>query len=127
MNTSKEVQRAVAEALARGDKIEAIKRLREAGGGDLKGALALVQRMMAEAQATKPNADPDASAAGRSAAASSHAMASTQALQAAERKTEHLLSGAKRTPTVMPGDRPGRGVLWLLIVLMGAVVWALSH
>lgn len=120
MNTSKEVQRAVAEALARGDKVEAIKRLREAGGGDLKGTLALVQRMMAEAQAT------NGGATGTGTAAPPRAQAATQALQAAERQTEHLL-GAKRTPTVMPGDSGGRGALWLLLVLIGAVAWAFLH
>jgi hypothetical protein len=121
MNTSKEVQRAVAEALARGDKVEAIKRLREAGGGDLKGTLALVQRMMAEAQAT--NGGATGSGNGPQPAAPPRAQAATQALQAAERQTEHLL-GAKRTPTVMPGDSAGRGALWLLLVLIGAVAWA---
>lgn len=117
MNTSKEVQRAVAEALARGDKVEAIKRLREAGGGDLKGTLALVQRMMAEAQAS------NGAGAGT---ADKPRTPEPQSMQAAERRTAALFD-EKRTPTVMPGDHPGRGVLWLLIVLMCAVVWALSH
>ncbi|MGN6152984.1 MAG: hypothetical protein ACTHOH_13410 [Lysobacteraceae bacterium] len=117
MNTSKEVQRAVAEALARGDKVEAIKRLRDAGGGDLKGTLALVQRMMAEAQATN--------GAGTG-TADRPRTPEPQSMQAAERRTAALFD-EKRTPTVMPGDRPGRGVLVVLIVLMGAVVWALSH
>lgn len=115
MNTSKEVQRAVAEALARGDKVEAIKRLREAGGGDLKGTLALVQRMMAEAQATN-----GAGTSGKP------RTPEPQSMQAAERRTAALLD-EKRTPTVMPGDRPLRGMLWLVVALMGVAVWALNH
>ncbi len=117
MNTSKEVQRAVAEALARGDKVEAIKRLREASGGDLKGALALVQRLAAEAQASK--------GAGTG-TADRPRTPEPQSMQAAERRTAALFD-EKRTPTVMPGDHPGRGVLWLVIVLTGAAVWALTH
>ena len=115
---------AVAAALARGDKAGAIKLLRDAGGGDLRGALALVQRMTAEAQASK---GANAAGAGTHRVAPPHGQAATQALQAAERRTESLLSGAKRTPTVMPGDRPLRGTLWLLVALMGTVVWALTH
>lgn len=116
MNTSKEVQRAVAEALARGDKVEAIKRLREASGGDLKGALTLVQRMAAEAQASK----------GAGGTGDKPRTPEPQSMQAAERRTAALFD-EKRTPTVMPGDHPGRGVLWLVTLLMCAVVWALSH
>jgi hypothetical protein len=117
MNTSNEVKRTVAEALARGDKVEAIKRLREAGGGDLKGALALVQRMAAEAQAT------NAGGGGNNGAPRTP---EPQSMQAAERRTAALLD-EKRTPTVMPGDRPLRGMLWLVVALMGAAVWALNH
>ena len=117
MNTSKEVPVAVAAALARGDKAGAIRLLRDASGGDLKGALALVQRMMAEAQATN--------GAGTGMAEKPRTP-EPQSMQAAERRTAALFD-EKRTPTVMPGDRPLRGTLWLLVGLMGAVVWALTH
>lgn len=117
MNTTSQVQRAVVEALARGDKAGAIKLLRDATGGDLRGALALVQRLAAEAQAAKMDG---------TGTADRPRTPEPQSMQAAERRTAALFD-QKRTPTVMPGDHPGRGVLWLMIVLMGVVVWVLSH
>lgn len=117
MNTTSQVQRAVVEALARGDKAGAIKLLRDATGGDLRGALALVQRLAAEAQVAKVDGSVSNGAP---------RTPEPQSMQAAERRTAALFDET-RPPTVMPGDHPGRGVLWLLIVLMCAVVWALSH
>lgn len=91
----------VLDALARGDKLGAIKLMREAGAPDLRSALEAI-----EAQAAKvPRArKPDA-------AAHPQAAPPRQVKQA-------------RTPTVAMGDPPGQ-LRWFLVViaLLMAAIW----
>lgn len=109
------VPQAVIDALLRGDKMEAIKLLREATGGDLKSAMEMVQQVAAQVQVAK-----------RSGAHSGpHHQPETQGQRENRERTETILSG-HRTPTVMPGDRGGLGlVVWVLIAaaLAGAWFW----
>lgn len=109
------VPQAVIDALLRGDKMEAIKLLREATGGDLKSAMEMVQQVAVQVQAAK-----------RSGAHSGpHHQPETDGQRENRERTETFLAG-QRTPTVMPGDRGGRGlVVWLLIAGALAGAWFL--
>lgn len=115
MGVQSDVPQAVIDALLRGDKMEAIKLLREATGGDLKSAMEMVQQVAAQVQAAK-----------RSGAHSGpHHQEETAGQRENRERTETLLS-SQRTPTVMPGDRGGRGLLiWLVIALALAAAWIL--
>lgn len=109
------VPQAAIDALLRGDKMEAIKRLREATGGDLRSAMEMIQRVSGQVeQARRDGAHSD-----------QHQQPETQGQRENRERTQTILSG-QRTPTVMPGDRGGFGlVVWLLIaaVLAGAWLW----
>ncbi len=48
MNVSREQSQAIFEALMRGDKMTAIKLVREATGNDLKAAMGIVQQIAAQ-------------------------------------------------------------------------------
>lgn len=109
------VPQAAIDALLRGDKMEAIKLLREASGGDLRSAMDMVQKIAAQVDQTR-----------RSGAHSGpHHQPETQGQRENRERTETILSH-QRTPTVMPGDTGGRGLLlWLLIALGGVGAWIL--
>ena len=113
MDVQSDVPQAVIDALLRGDKMEAIKLLREATGGDLKSAMEMVQQIAVQVQAAK-----------RSGAHSGpHLQPETEGQRENREHTETFLSG-QRTPTVMPGDRGGRGLLiWLVIAMALAAAW----
>ncbi len=101
MATGNPLSMQVLEALARGDKLGAIKLMREAGAPSLKAALQAIEAQAANAaRASKP----DAPALPKEAPA-------RQAMRT-------------RTPTVAMGDPPGQ-LRWLLIVvaLLMAAVW----
>lgn len=111
MNTPQQVPQAVLDALQRGDTIGAVKLLREASGGDLKSALALVQKIAAQAQTGEADV----------ARAAKHAH-EPQSMRESHQRTEAVMHG-KRTPTVMPGDGGNRGMVWLLLGVVAAAAW----
>lgn len=109
------VPQAAIDALLRGDKMEAIKLLREATGGDLKSAMEMVQQVAAQVQAAK-----------RSGAHSGpHHQPETEGQRENRERTDAFLAG-HRTPTVMPGDAGGRGLaIWLIVAVALAGAWFL--
>lgn len=116
MGVQSDVPQAVIDALLRGDKMEAIKRLREATGGDLKSAMEMVQQVAAQVQAAKRTGVHSGP----------HQQPETEGQRENRERTETLLSG-HRTPTVMPGDRGGRGLVILLLVAAAvAAAWLLA-
>lgn len=116
MGVQSDVPQAVIDALLRGDKMEAIKRLREATGGDLKSAMEMVQQVAAQVQTAKRTG----------AHSGPHHQEETAGQRENRERTETLLSG-HRTPTVMPGDRGGRGpVIVLLAAAAVAAAWLLA-
>lgn len=111
MNAPKQVPQEVIDALMRGDKMAAIKLVRELTGNDLKSALEMVQQVAERIQATK------------SGHAGPHQVSETAGQRQNRERTQTILS-EKHTPTVMPGDSGGRGVFWLLLIAAAAVgVW----
>ena len=111
MNTPQQVPQAVLDALQRGDTIGAVKILREASGGDLKSALALVQRIATQTQSGE--------AAIAKAAKHAH---EPQSMRESHQRTEAVMHG-KRVPTVMPGDGGSHGMVWLLLGIVGVAAW----
>ncbi len=139
MSSQNELPQAVVQALLRGDKIEAIKLLRDATGGDLKSTLDIVQRyMQGQSQGTKQTAqrqlthgtysmgqadrerhsggdqDPSAKRGSELSDHISQGMSKSRADIAAFMSKE-------RPPTVMPGDSGGQQGVWILIVLFAFI------
>ena len=106
---------AVPDALQPGDPIGAIKRLPPAHGGDPQSALALVQRIAAQAQTQTQTGE----AAARQLAKHAH---EPQSMRESHQRTQEVMHG-KRTPTVMPGDGGNRGMVWLLLGIGAAAAW----
>ena len=92
----------VMRALARGDKIAAVKLVREAGVGSLREAMQVVE---AHAAGRNPMADGIDGAKDAVHDAKTHARSTLQALRA-----------HNRTPTVVMGETPG-SLRWVMIVL----------
>ncbi|TXH66825.1 MAG: hypothetical protein E6Q88_11340 [Lysobacteraceae bacterium] len=111
----RDVPQAALDALMRGDKIEAIKLIREATGGDLKGALDMAQRVLMQIQQNQQTLR-------KGEHAGPHHVSETQGQRENRERTQNILS-VKHTPTVMPGDSGGRGVIWLLLIGVAAVVF----
>jgi hypothetical protein len=109
------VPQAAFEALMRGDKLEAIRLVREASGSDLKGALDLVQRVAAQAQQSQQ-------AQRKGEHAGPHHVPETKGQRESREQTQHILAG-RRVPTVMPGDSGGRGPILLLIIAVAATAF----
>lgn len=115
MNAPREVPQAVIDALLRGDKMTAIKLVREATGDDLKSAMQMVQQIAAQMQAGK--------AAGTH--AGPHHQPETKGQRESRERSQELMAG-RHTPTVMPGDQGGRGAsVVFLLALAAATVWFL--
>ena len=93
----------VMQALARGDKLAAVKLVREAGAGSLREAMQYV-----EAQAVSRN--PAMKDGLQRAAADLHG------LQSHARSAAQALHAHNRTPTVVMGEAPGH-LRWVMIVL----------
>ena len=111
---------AAMQALQRGDMMGAIKAIREASGGDLKGALEIAQRTMAELQRQQPGRTPGSHSG-------PHRVPEPKSI-AENRERTAALAHSERTPTVMPGDSGGRGAVLLLIVATAVVAaWVLWH
>ena len=92
----------VMQALARGDKIAAVKLVREAGIGSLREAMQYVE---AQAVSRNPTTRAIDEAKGAMHSVQEHAHTAWQALHA-----------RKRTPTVVMGEAPG-SLRWMMIVL----------
>ena len=109
---------AAMQALQRGDMMGAIKAIREASGGDLKGALEMAQRAMADMK-RQEQARAGGSHSGP------HQVAEPKGVAENRERTAAVMLGA-RTPTVMPGDSGGRGAVLLLVVAAAAAAaWVL--
>lgn len=109
MAVNKAMAAQIVEALARGDKLSAIKLARQAGVGSLKEAVTLVESMSGtDAQGIQLQIQKAVTAAKDVAGhhgQKSHAQAMHEALQANNRK-----------PTVVSGDTPGN-LRWVMLVL----------
>ncbi len=92
----------VMQALARGDKLAAVKLVREAGVGSLREAMQYVE---AQAVSRNPAVRGIDEAKDAMHGAQAHARDAMQALHA-----------RKRTPTVVMGEAPG-SLRWMMIVL----------
>lgn len=92
----------VMQALARGDKIAAVKLVREAGIGSLREAMQYVE---AQAVSRNPATRAIDEAKGAMHGVQEHAHTALQALHARH-----------RTPTVVMGEKPG-SLRWVMIVL----------
>ncbi len=115
--TSQQVPPSVIAALQRGDKMGAIKLLREASGGDLKSAMAMIQSLagrMAEQQNGGSDQSGDHSG--------THHLGATAAQIASRAETISVMSKA-HSPTVMPGDGATHQWLWLLIGVVALAAW----
>jgi hypothetical protein len=116
MNVSREQSQAIFEALMRGDKMTAIKLVREATGNDLKAAMGIVQQIASQIQATKgqqggvqhsgPHETPETSG------------------QRENRERTQAFMAKSHPPTVQPGDRGGMGLaVWLVMLVFAGFVW----
>lgn len=115
MNVPREVPQAVIDALLRGDKMTAIKLVRELTGDDLKSAMQMVQQIAAQMQAAKAPGSHSGV----------HHQSETKGQRENRERSQNLMAG-RHTPTVMPGDQGGRGLSWLvLLALAAAAVWFL--
>ena len=113
MNAPRQVPQAVIDALMRGDKMTAIKLVRELTGDDLKSAMQMVQQVSTQMQAGKTNQN-----------VIDHS-SETKGQRDNRARTAELMLG-HRTPTVMPGDNGGRGLSWLFVLVAAALaVWFL--
>ena len=111
MAVNKAVAAQIVEALARGDKLGAIKLARQAGVGSLKEAATLIESMSGnDAQGIQLRV--------QKALAGEHGQHThAQSMQAARQANN-------RRPTVVMGDRPG-AMRWVLVALglAGLAVW----
>lgn len=114
--TSALVQQIV-EALARGDKITAIKLARQARGGSLKEAVELLESMSGNDAKGIQLRVQKAVGAAREVAGQHHQQSHAQTMQAARQANN-------RKPTVVMGDAPG-SMRWVMIVLglLALAVW----
>ena len=118
-------------ALRRGDRLTALRLIRETYGNDLdlaqamqilEGHLrALAGQAGGKAAKAAQAVERAAEAAGARAAQAEHD--ARAALATAKARAQQVLA-AGRAPTVMPGDRPG-GMRWLLLALatLAAAAW----
>lgn len=105
MNAPNHVPQAVIDALRRGDKMTAIKLVRELTGDDLKAAMQMVQQVATQLQAQgKDHSGP-------------HSVPETKGQRESREHTQDIMAG-RRVPTVMPGDQGGRGMIWLLLIVL---------
>ena len=116
MNAPRQVPQAVVDALMRGDKMTAIKLVRELTGDDLKSAMQMVQQVSTQLQANKTS---------QSGHSGEHHLSETKGQRDNRARSAELMLG-HRTPTVMPGDNGGRGLSWLFLLVAAALaVWFL--
>jgi hypothetical protein len=104
MNAPRQVPQAVIDALMRGDRMAAVKLVRELSGGDLKSAMQMVQQITAQLQGAKTDHSGP------------HHLDETKGQRDNRVRTAEFMS-SQRPPTVMPGDQGGRGLSWLFVLV----------
>lgn len=126
MSQQQQVPQAVVDALMRGDKIGAIKLIREATGGDLKGAMAMVQTYLQQMgdverqrQRGRANDGHGEVSSRRGAELSDHL---SKGISDGHAERDALINET-RPPTVMPGDGAGRQWVWLLLAIVAVAAW----
>ena len=126
MNNPREIPQAVVSALLRGDKIGAVKLIREATGGDLKSAMAMVQtyvQQVADAEKQRQRVRTDDGhgevSSKRGAELSDHL---SKGISEGRAEIEALMNKT-RPPTVMPGDGATNQWVWLLIGIVAFAGW----
>lgn len=116
--TSQQVPQTVIDALLRGDKMGAIKLLREASGGDLKSAMAMIQNLAERlpSQQQRNGEDQPGDHSGP------HHLGATAAQIASRAETISVMSKS-HPPTVMPGDGATNQWVWLLLGVVALAAW----
>lgn len=110
----------ILEALARGDKMTAIRLARQSGVGGLKEAVEFVESHGGDARGI-PQRVQKAVDAARSDSGQHGQHSHAQSMQ-------HALRANNRRPTVVAGDAPGN-LRWVMIALglLALAVWLLFH
>ncbi len=126
MNDPREIPQEVVAALLRGDKMGAIKLIREATGGDLKGAMAMIQSYAqqtgdVEKQRQRQRTDDGHGevSSKRGAELSDHL---SKGLSQGRADVAALMHKA-RPPTVMPGDGASSQWVWLFLGVVLLAGW----
>jgi hypothetical protein len=126
MSDPREMPKDVVAALLRGDKIGAVKLIREATGGDLKGAMALIQsysQQVGDADKQRQRIRTDDGhgelSSKRGAELSDHL---SKGLSEG-RAEAHAFMNKARPPTVMPGDSVSLHWIWMLFGALGIGAW----
>lgn len=126
MSHPQDIPKSVVDALIRGDKIGAVKLIREATGGDLKGAMAMVQtyaQQMGDADKQRQRIRADDGhgevSSKRGAELSDHL---SKGLSESRADMEALMN-TTRPPTVMPGDGATHQWVWLLLGVVALAAW----
>lgn len=126
MSHPQDIPKSVVDALIRGDKIGAVKLIREATGGDLKGAMAMVQtyaQQMGDADKQRQRIRADDGhgevSSKRGAELSDHL---SKGLSESRADMEALMN-TTRPPTVMPGDGATHQWVWLLLGIVALAAW----
>ena len=126
MSHPQDIPKSVVDALMRGDKIGAVKLIREATGGDLKGAMAMAQtyaQQMGDADKQRERIRADDGhgevSSKRGAELSDHL---SKGLSESRADMEALMN-TTRPPTVMPGDGATHQWVWLLLGVVALAAW----
>ena len=126
MSHPQDIPKSVVDALIRGDKIGAVKLIRETTGGDLKGAMAMVQtyaQQMGDADKQRQRIRADDGhgevSSKRGAELSDHL---SKGLSESRADMEALMN-TTRPPTVMPGDGATHQWVWLLLGVVALAAW----
>ena len=126
MSNPREIPKEVGAALMRGDKMGAIKLIREATGGDLKGAMAMIQtyaQQMGETEKQRQRIRSDDGhgevSSKRGAELSDHL---SKGLSEGRAERDALMNKA-RPPTVMAGDGASNHWVWLLVGILAVALW----
>lgn len=126
MTQPQQVPQAVVDALLRGDKIGAVKLVREATGGDLKSAMAMVQSYLEQAGHAERGRQRSRTDDGHGEVSSRRGAELSDHLSkgmSQGRAEVHALMHATRTPTVMEGDGASKQWVWLLVVVVATAAW----
>lgn len=116
MAIPEEAKAQIMEALARGDKMAAIRLARQISGGSLKDVVAFVDT----------HSGPAARAAGTKIAQAATAAADRHGQHSHAQSMQRALSANDRKPTVAMGDAPG-SLRWVMLVLglLALAVWVM--
>jgi hypothetical protein len=127
MSNPQEIPKSVVEALLRGDKIGAIKLIREATGGDLKGAMAIIQTYAQQMDAANKQRDRIRTDDGHGEVSSKRGAELSDHLSkglSEGRAERDALMKKTRPPTVMAGDGTSHHWVWLLLGILAIAAWA---